>query len=634
MARVKAQAKQNRHLSDSEAAEKAPVSPAAKKKKKKKKKKKRRIAEGDELKVDASDTSKRIVKKKKKLKRSQDKEENNDWPISSARDAVENGSVSVRKRKKRKRKRMQDMDTDDIADPKKQEEEGIDKNTKIKTKKKKKRKKKRKKMKSATIEKDVKVTQKKDPEHDTPSSSHERNRSSTVNVDASPQPQPPAVSPLRGPSVVSQEKEKDPGGAAGGYTARQAEALKAWKAGFMEAKCPLCGHTQVGEENRFKFQKHCVRHPELRESKKLWTQTGIPGFLQREASKAIPFDRVQPWMKKLPFSEIEEHLLKTAQLKQRRREEEEVARKGRDDKDLTPAKGRRKAMEGKYTRRERELVDEGIEEWIQLSGVSREEALEQLFSREKQVKNAWSIIAAKVPGRNYRSVYNHAMRRYEPVKRGKWSEEETKQLVDLVEELGRDWARISKELNKGRMMCRDKYRQIRKNGKKKGNWTAAEDKQVVKAMRAVVPDEELGKKQRNIPWREITKMIPLRTRDDIMQRWYSVLQYHWRKLRKPTEEDDAKLYYHYPSDVDCKWTKKTDETILSAIQDSGVEEECDIEYSKLSPSLGYRRSKMRWQMLRRRVPPDVASKCEDFEDLVDWMVKNLDKLRSSDDKEK
>ena len=51
----------------------------------------------------------------------------------------------------------------------------------------------------------------------------------------------------------------------------------------------------------------------------------------------------------------------------------------------------------------------------------------------KQIRGAWQVIAQRLPHRTVLSVYRKALRRFHTHTRGKWSEEEIRSLLRLVE---------------------------------------------------------------------------------------------------------------------------------------------------------------------------------------------------------
>jgi len=281
------------------------------------------------------------------------------------------------------------------------------------------------------------------------------------------------------------------------------------------------------------------------------------------------------------------------------------------------------------------MVKKAIDNWVEGSGLQEEEARKKLFSRENKVgkSGVWNSIAAWVPGRPADSVYRHALRLYAGNKRGRWKKGEEQELRELVEKYGPDWKSISKELNRGRMQCRDKWRILRKDVFKRrvGKWGKDEDKLLVKALKYEVKDRsKLGNQQSNLPWTAVSEHVPSRTRDQCRTRWYNTLQYAWvnKQIRKKKKKNPNLT-------IDPMWTSnwipKDDELLLKAILDSGAEEADEIEFGRLLKTQGFHRCKMRWRQLYRRIPD--SKKEEEFEDNVQWMLDNLVELQTDDEEE-
>jgi len=258
------------------------------------------------------------------------------------------------------------------------------------------------------------------------------------------------------------------------------------------------------------------------------------------------------------------------------------------------------------------------------TGMVREEAIKKLFSRDRSNKGdsrgAWRQIASNVPSRTVQSVYQHAYRRFEPSKTGRWTAKEDRLLEELVGRHQENWSLISKELGRRRMQCRDRWRLICEDFRT-GHWKPYEDRRLVKAVRIEVGDDEvLGNKQRDLPWKRIypnyVKRVKegskRRSRQQCRKRWYNTLQYVWRETLEKTERL-KKLVKKKTT-----WTDEEDKTLLKAIIDSGIEEEGDIEFGRLLESKGWHLSNARWQTLRGNVASDIATK-KDFQDLVSYM---------------
>lgn len=100
-------------------------------------------------------------------------------------------------------------------------------------------------------------------------------------------------------------------------------------------------------------------------------------------------------------------------------------------------------------------------------------------------------------------------------RKGKWTEEEDRKLIDLVEEFnGRSWKRIAKEMNsRTPIQCLHRWSKILKPGLVKGSWTTDEDNSLIAYVR------KFGSKD----FHNVSNYINGRTAKQCRERWYNVL---------------------------------------------------------------------------------------------------------------
>lgn len=75
--------------------------------------------------------------------------------------------------------------------------------------------------------------------------------------------------------------------------------------------------------------------------------------------------------------------------------------------------------------------------------------------------NFWTKVCSILPDRTLVSSYKFLKRELDTKnKGGEWTEDETNQLIELVEKVGRKWSLIAKEMHRSAENVRDKYRLI------------------------------------------------------------------------------------------------------------------------------------------------------------------------------
>lgn len=144
-----------------------------------------------------------------------------------------------------------------------------------------------------------------------------------------------------------------------------------------------------------------------------------------------------------------------------------------------------KWIQNKFSKEESILVKEAVAEYCAKNRISIERLCTEL-AHKGDLKGAWREIAKCLPHRTPQSVYRHGLRILHPFKRGSWTEEEEVELYDLVQRHGRKWAKIQKILNRSADSCRDKYKIMRRGEEfVKGRWDEEETSTLQNIIRQV-----------------------------------------------------------------------------------------------------------------------------------------------------
>ena len=150
----------------------------------------------------------------------------------------------------------------------------------------------------------------------------------------------------------------------------------------------------------------------------------------------------------------------------------------------------------------------------------------------------WPEIANKIPGRTARQCYGRWNECLDPkIKKGPWTPEENKLLIEKVEKLGAgNWTEIAEEIpGRTYQQCYDRWNECLNPKIKKGPWTPEEDELLTQTVQKI--EEQIGKIERGF-WPKIANKIPGRTPRQCRDRWNARLNPNLNKKEWTPEEDE------------------------------------------------------------------------------------------------
>lgn len=120
---------------------------------------------------------------------------------------------------------------------------------------------------------------------------------------------------------------------------------------------------------------------------------------------------------------------------------------------------------GRFTSAEDDILRYSLERYFGTLGESWSEGIHKLIF-SKLVPSPWPIIASALPRRNIESVILRVQSViYQWPRKGKWTDEENLQLLELINLHGTDWKGISLEMHRYWKLIRDHYEDLVQSGK-------------------------------------------------------------------------------------------------------------------------------------------------------------------------
>jgi hypothetical protein len=138
-----------------------------------------------------------------------------------------------------------------------------------------------------------------------------------------------------------------------------------------------------------------------------------------------------------------------------------------------------------------------------------------LISLVRQFGEEWNLIASKIPHKTSIQCMQKFKNSQRSAKKGNWSPEEDKILLDWVDTYGHTkWTECSK-LIKGRCgkQCRERWVNILNPEVKKGNWSVEEQEKIFKNLNVHYTS-----------WSSLSKILPGRTENSIKNYFYSSIR--------------------------------------------------------------------------------------------------------------
>lgn len=147
---------------------------------------------------------------------------------------------------------------------------------------------------------------------------------------------------------------------------------------------------------------------------------------------------------------------------------------------------------------------------------TKEEDMHLLKIIEKYGTKNWVFLSSFLPGRNAIQCSGRYTRIKPGIKKGSWTPEEDKKVLELVQKNGKKWTEISKQMpSRTGKQIRDRYINSLEPSINKSRFTDEEDHKIISLLR------KYGK-----VWSGIASELPGRTADMVKNRFYCTLKYY------------------------------------------------------------------------------------------------------------
>ena len=263
---------------------------------------------------------------------------------------------------------------------------------------------------------------------------------------------------------------------------------------------------------------------------------------------------------------------------------------------------------GPWSIEEVDVVKASIKRWATEHGFLNDfktGSYEFLFNRRKKQggkgahlpqseRRAFIEIAQGMQTRNAKQIYGWILRNMDKKgASGKWTKEETAELLKHQARLGKQWSKISELVGRPASACRDKWR-LAKGGEERkcGRWSVEETEKMVSLVqeffnkRGDAPGSGPGKGNEHLPlldninWVTISEKLGTRNEQACLQRWYQIAP---------------------PMITAGQWALGEDEIMLNNIIRQKPRKADDVRWAELVAGRTLGQITRRWKVLTQKV---------------------------------
>lgn len=239
--------------------------------------------------------------------------------------------------------------------------------------------------------------------------------------------------------------------------------------------------------------------------------------------------------------------------------------------------------QGRFTAEERQRLDQAVETYRAMLGISQTELNALIHSNPKgaDIKELWDTLCVSFPDRRRQHVINTTRKRFHNLAgRGKWTPEQDAELLAAYErykDQKSPWAAIAKEINRMPIDVRDRYQGylVCGDAQRKTTWTPQEERKlfklVTKSARLILAsrkDVDPDSWEAAINWEGVSvHMGRTRSQHQCREKWKTLRSRVTINLENLDDEDEESTDTAEPS----SWRRKLIRSELEKLSNDHIE---------------------------------------------------------------
>ncbi|KAK9817342.1 hypothetical protein WJX74_005162 [Apatococcus lobatus] len=299
------------------------------------------------------------------------------------------------------------------------------------------------------------------------------------------------------------------------------------------------------------------------------------------------------------------------------------------EQDWRSDKVRQDIKSGRYSKAEKDTLRKAVQSYAEEHGLDQEN-LHWLFCTKStgmkgKQSGPWQVISKALPHRTTASVWACGTRMLHVNNyKGKWEKDDDNALLEFVQNDGPRWTEIGNLLGRLPEGCRDRWKEIRHGAaKRSGKWDEEETaklRDIVEEYLAFKQDAEIQGKQATLSFGDIAEddSEPEEAAGEISDARVVVDDIDWSIIsdRMGTRSNNQCMEKWYtqltPGMVSRgEWGSGDDRRLIRALLESGAKQEFQVDWGNLVKGRSASTCRRRWRLMVKQVPEYFESAFHD-----------------------